>query len=229
MSKKIDLSIVIPLFNEEEVVPFLLQEINKVGASLSKNYEVILVDDGSTDNTFELVKKAADQDSKIKVIKFSRNFGHQAAFNVGIDFAQGNMVLTMDGDLQHPPSLIPTFIKYAEEGHDIVIGERLDNRQNSKLREVGGRGFYKLMSAITNLEFRNVSDFALYKRPVVNALKKLPERERYLRGMIQWIGFKKKYVPYVVASRRAGKPKYDIRRLTKLVLSGITSFSAFPL
>lgn len=229
MSKNIDLSIVIPLFNEQEVVPFLIEELNKVGATLGKNYEVIFVDDGSTDNTFELVKKAADQDPKFKVIKLSRNFGHQAAFNVGIDFAQGDMVLTMDGDLQHPPSLIPTFIKHAEEGHDIVIGERLDNMQNSKTREALGKGFYKVMSAITNLEFRNVSDFALYKRNVVNALKKLPERERYLRGMIQWIGFKKKYVPYVVESRRAGKPKYNIRKLTKLVLSGITSFSAFPL
>ena len=229
MSKNIDLSIVIPLFNEEEVFPFLLEEIIKAANATSKNYEVILVDDGSTDNTFELVKKTAGQDPKIKVIKLSRNFGHQAAFNVGIDFAQGDMVLTMDGDLQHPPSLIPTFIKYAEEGHDIVIGERLDNKQNSKLREAGGKGFYKLMSAITNLEFRNVSDFALYKRNVVNALKKLPERERYLRGMIQWIGFKKKYVPYVVESRKAGKPKYNIKKLTKLVLSGVTSFSAFPL
>src|SRR3989338_5826925 len=229
MSKNIDLSIVIPLFNEQEVIPFLINELNRVGQTLGKNYEVILVDDGSTDNTFELVKKASDQDSKFKVIKFSRNFGRQAAFNVGIDFAQGDMVLTMDGDLQHPPSLIPTFIKHAEEGSDIVIGERLSNKQNSKLREAGGKGFYKLMSMITNLEFRNVSDFALYKRRVVNALKKLPERERYLRGMIQWIGFKKKYVPYVAESRIAGKPKYNIKRLIKLVLSGVTSFSAFPL
>ncbi|MBI2064482.1 MAG: glycosyltransferase family 2 protein [Candidatus Yanofskybacteria bacterium] len=229
MPKNIDLSIVIPLFNEQEVIPFLIEELNRTGLTLGKNYEVILVDDGSTDNTFQLIKKVADQNPKFKVIKFSRNFGHQAAFNVGIDFSQGDMVLTMDGDLQHPPALIPTFIRYAEEGHDIVIGERLDNKQNSKLREAGGRGFYKLMSIITNLEFRNVSDFALYKRPVVNALKKLPERERYLRGMIQWIGFKKKYVPYIVESRRAGKPKYDIKRLTKLVLSGVTSFSAFPL
>lgn len=229
MLKDIDLSIVIPLFNEQEVIPFLLEELNKVGQTLGKNYEVVLVDDGSTDNTYELIKKAADKDSKIKVIKFSRNFGHQAAFNVGIDFAQGGMILTMDGDLQHPPSLIPTFIKHAEEGNDIVIGERLDNKQNSKLRESGGKIFYKLMSVITNLEFRNVSDFALYKRNVINALKKLPERERYLRGMIQWIGFKKKYVPYVVESRRAGQPKYGIKKLTKLVLSGVTSFSAFPL
>ena len=229
MLKSVDLSIVIPLFNEEEVIPLLIQELNKVCQNLSKSYEVILVDDGSTDNTFELVKKVADRESKFKVIKLSRNFGHQAAFNVGIDFAQGDMVLTMDGDLQHPPYLIPKFIKYAEDGYDIVIGERLDNKQNSKFREFLGKTFYKSMSAITNLEFRNVSDFALYKRPVVNVLKKLPERERYLRGMIQWIGFKKKYVPYVVESRRAGKPKYNIKKLTKLVLSGITSFSAFPL
>jgi len=229
MSKNIDLSIVIPLFNEQEVIPFLIEELNKIGHTLGKNYEVIFVDDGSADNTFELVKKAAGQDPKFKVIKLSRNFGHQAAFNVGIDFAQGNMVLTMDGDLQHPPHLIPEFINHAEGGFDIVIGERLDNKQNSKLREAGGRVFYKLMSAITNLEFRNVSDFALYKRPVINALKKLPERERYLRGMIQWIGFKKKYVPYIVEKRKAGTPKYNIKRLTKLVLSGITSFSAFPL
>lgn len=229
MLKNPDLSIVIPLFNEEEVIPYLIAEINKVGVTLSKNYEVIFVDDGSADNTFELVKKAAEKNPKFKVIKLSRNFGHQAAFNVGIDFAKGAMVLTMDGDLQHPPSLIPTFIKHAEEGSDIIIGERLDNKQNSRFREIGGKSFYKIMSAITNLEFRNVSDFALYKRPVVNALKKLPERERYLRGMIQWVGFKKKYVPYVVESRVAGKPKYNIKKLTKLVLSGITSFSAFPL
>ncbi len=229
MSKNIDLSIVIPLFNEEEVIPFLIEELNKIGHTLEKNYEVIFVDDGSTDDTFELIKIAAGQDPKFKVIKLSRNFGHQAAFNVGIDFAQGNMVLTMDGDLQHPPHLIPEFINHAEGGFDIVIGERSDNKQNSKLREAGGRVFYKLMSAITNLEFRNVSDFALYKRPVINALKKLPERERYLRGMIQWIGFKKKYVPYIVEKRKAGTPKYNIKRLTKLVLSGITSFSAFPL
>ena len=229
MLKNIDFSIVIPLFNEEDVIPLLLQEINRVSASLPKNYEVILVDDGSTDNTFELIKKAAEWDSKIKVVKLSRNFGHQAAFSVGIDFAQGDMVLTMDGDLQHPPSLIPTFIKYAEEGNDVVIGERLNNKQNSKLREILGKSLYKLMSVITNLEFRNDSDFALYKRPVVNVLKKLPERERYLRGIIQWIGFKKKYVPYIVENRKAGKPKYNIKKLTKLVLSGITSFSAFPL
>jgi len=229
MSKSIDLSIVVPLFNEEEVIPFLLEELNKVCGNLNKSFEIILVDDGSKDDTLELIKKTAEKDSKFKIIKLSRNFGHQAAFNVGIDFAQGDMVITMDGDLQHPPSLISTLIKHAEEGYDIVIGERLDNKQNSKFREALGRSYYKLMSAITNLEFRNISDFALYKRPVIEALKKLPERERYLRGMIQWLGFEKTYVTYIAEKRKAGTPKYSIKKLTRLVLSGITSFSAFPL
>src|SRR3990167_10623025 len=156
MSKSTYLSIVIPLFNEEEAIPFLVEAINGVCKSVAKSCEVIFVDDGSTDRTFELIKKAAERDPKFRVVKLSRNFGHQAAFNVGLDFSRGSMVLTMDGDLQHPPHLIPTFIKHAEAGADIVIAERLDNRQNSKFREVLGKTFYKSMSAITNLEFRNV-------------------------------------------------------------------------
>jgi len=229
MSKSIDLSIVIPLFNEEEVVPFLIQEINKVGATISKNYEVILVDDGSTDNTFELIKKASDQDPKFKVIKFSRNFGQQAALNAGIDFAGGDMVVTMDGDLQYPPSLIPEFIKHVENGYDIVIGERLNNEQNNIIREMAGRFFYKVLTLISGLEFRNANDFALYNRRVVEVLKKMPERERYLRGIVQWVGFKKKYIKFSVSKRGGGVPKYNFKKLTGLVLSGITSFSAFPL
>lgn len=229
MSKNVDLSLVIPLFNEEEVIPFLVKELLAVGQTLGKTYEVIFVDDGSSDNTFELVKKVADEDLRFKVIKLSRNFGHQAAFNVGIDFAQGDMVVTMDGDLQHPPALIPMFIKSAQEGTDIVIGERIKNKQNSKIRATTGKNFYKFLSLITNLEFRNVSDFALYTRSVINVLKKLPEKERYLRGLVQWVGFKKKYIPYTVDRRIAGTPKYTAKRLAKLVLSGVTSFSAFPL
>ena len=229
MSKSVDLSIVIPLYNEAEALPYLIKELNKTCNLIGGDSEIVFVDDGSTDNTFELIREASRQDLKIKVVKLSRNFGHQAAFNVGIDFAQGEMVVTMDGDLQHPPSLIPEFIKHANDGYDIVIGERLTNIQNSRFREALGKSFYKLMSLITGLEFRNVSDFALYKRPVANTLKKLPERERYLRGMIQWLGFKKKYVPYTAEKRVAGVPKYSIKKLTRLVLSGITSFSAFPL
>ena len=229
MLKNIDLSLVLPVFNEEEVLPILVRELYSVCNFLNKNYEIIFVDDNSHDKTPEILGQFASKDPRIKVLRFSRNFGHQAALNAGIDIARGEAIITMDGDLQHPPHLIPIFMKHAQEGSDIVIGERMKNKQNSAGRELAGRLFYKFLSSITGLEFRNVSDFGLYNRSVVKVLKKLPERERYLRGMVQWIGFKKKYVPYVVESRRAGIPKHNIRKLAQMVLSGVTSFSAFPL
>lgn len=223
------LSIVIPLFNEEEVLPKLLSELLAVCNSLGQNYEIIFVDDGSVDGTPLLLKEAANKNPNIKVLRFSRNFGHQAAFNAGIDFASGNAVITMDGDLQHPPFLIPEFIKHAKDGHDIVIGERTRNRQNSFAREAIGKTIYKMLSAMSGLEFKNSSDFTLYNRQVVSVLKRMPEKERFLRGMAQWIGFKKKYIPYVAQERKAGTAKYNLRRLAGLVMSGVTSFSATPL
>lgn len=229
MSQNPYLSVVIPLFNEEEVLSRTLGEISAVCNSLNRSYEIIFVDDGSTDRTPLLLKEMSDKDPRVKVLRFSRNFGHQAAFNAGIDFAAGDMVITMDGDLQHPPRLIPEFVKYAEEGFDIVIGERISNKQNSLARELIGKMIYRFLSAMSGLEFRNSSDFALYNRRVISVLKRMPEKERFLRGMIQWVGFKKKYVLYVVQKRKAGKAKYNFRKLAGLVMSGVTSFSAFPL
>jgi dolichol-phosphate mannosyltransferase len=229
MGGNVKLSVVVPLFNEQEVLPLLLIELSKVCDSLKKDYEIILVDDGSRDKTWEMMQAAASKNHKIKAVHFSRNFGHQAAFGAGIDLSVGDMVVTMDGDLQHPPHLIPEFVKYAEAGSDIVIGERMKNEQNNFIREMTGKAFYRFLSKITNLEFKNVSDFALYKRQVVNTLKSLPEKERFLRGMVQWVGFKKTYVPYVAASRKAGSAKYTAKKLFGLIMSGVTSFSAFPL
>ena len=229
MSNRVELSIIAPLFNEQEMISVLLRELILTCDKTGKNYEIVLVDDGSKDRTFELLNQAAAQNQKIKIVRLSRNFGHQAAFSAGIDASSGAMIITMDGDLQHPPALIPEFLKVAESGFDIVIGERTANKQNSFFREFVGKLFYKLLTSITNLEFKNVSDFALYDRKVVSILKRLPERERYLRGLVQWVGFKKTYVPYQVAERKFGTPKYTIKRLAGLVMSGITSFSAFPL
>jgi polyisoprenyl-phosphate glycosyltransferase len=228
-AKNIDISIVVPLLNEEEVFPHLIKELTNVLSSLGREYEIMLVDDGSTDRTYELMVDASNKDPRIKLVRFSRNFGHQAAFSAGIDFAEGNMVMTMDGDLQHPPTLIPEFIKGAEEGNDMVIGQRTLNMQNSRSREATGKFAYKLLSFMTGLDFKNISDFNLYNRRVVDVLKKLPERERFMRGMIQWVGFNKKYLPYVVEDRYAGTAKYGFMKLFNLGLSGITSFSAFPL
>lgn len=223
------MSIVVPLYNEEESIPELLKELTSVCDQTHKPYELVLVNDGSHDKTLELLTSAAQANSKLKIVSLARNFGHQAAFSAGLDVASGEMIITMDGDLQHPPRLIPEFLKKANEEYDIVIGERLINKQNSRMREWFNRIFYKFLSAISNLEFKNVSDFVLYKRPVLSVLKTMPERERYLRGLVQWVGFKKTYVPYVVDERRFGVPKYNFKRLLKLILSGVTSFSAFPL
>jgi polyisoprenyl-phosphate glycosyltransferase len=226
---KVELSIIAPLFNEEEVLPLFLKEVIRVCDTTKKEYEIILVDDGSKDKTFELAEEEAKKNKKIKVVRFSRNFGHQPAFGAGLNLAQGDMVVTMDGDLQHPPKLIPEFIKYAESGSDIVIGERMKNEQNSAIRDFAGKMFYKFLSTITNLEFKNVSDFALYKKKAVLALRSLPEKERFLRGLVQWVGFRKTYVPYIVENRKAGSPKYTAKKLFGLIMSGVTSFSAFPL
>ncbi len=230
MSKNIDLSLVLPVFNEEETLPVLVGELYSVCDSLNKNYEIIFVDDNSYDKTPEILSQFASKDPRIKVLRFSRNFGHQAALSAGMDVAAGDLIITMDSDLQHPPRIIPEFIKHAEGGSDIVIGERITNEQNSFIRENVGKVFYKFLSYVTDLEFKNVSDFTLYKRPVLKVIKRLPEKERFLRGMVQWVGFNKKYLPYTAEARKHGQSKYSFKRLLfGFVINGITSFSAFPL
>lgn len=223
------LSIVLPVFNEELVLPILIGELCSVCNSLNKNYEIIFVDDHSYDKTPEILGQFAFRNPQIKVLRFSRNFGHQAALSAGINVAEGEMVITMDSDLQHPPRLITEFIKHAEDGADIVIGERISNEQNSFVREIVGKVFYKFLSFATGLEFKNVSDFVLYKKPVVRVIKNLPEKERFFRGLVQWVGFNKKYISYIAEARRYGQSKYSTRRLAGFIMNGVTSFSAFPL
>ncbi len=223
------LSIVLPVYNEGEGLLKVIKELSTVCDQLKKEYEIIFVNDGSRDKSPEILQNLAETNPKVKVLHFSRNFGHQAALSAGIDVALGELVMTMDSDLQHPPRFIPEFIKLAEEGADIVIGERLSNKQHSFLREAAGRFFYKFFSFVTGLDFKNVSDFVLYKRSVISVLKRFPEKERFLRGIVQWIGFKKKYISYIVDKRIFGEPKYSTKRLLGFVLNGVTSFSAFPL
>ena len=222
------LSIVLPIYNEEESLPELMEELYSVCNSLNKDYEIIFVNDNSRDKTSQVLKEYADKDPRIKVIRFSRNFGHQAAISAGLDASSGQMVVTMDSDLQHPPQVVLEFIKQAESGYDIIIGERVDNKQNFFLREMAGRFIYKFLSVATGLEFKNAGDFILYKRQVVDVIKSLPEREKFFRGLAQWIGFKKKYVSYSVRPRKHGRPM-SIKRLFSFILNGVTSFSAFPL
>lgn len=222
------LSVVLPIFNEEKSLPELMRELYLVCDSLNKNYEIIFVDDCSRDKTAEIINQYADKDSRIKMIRFSRNFRHQAAISAGLDVSRGELVVTMDSDLQHPPEVIREFIKQAELGYDIVIAERIAVKHRSFLREFMGRAIYKFLSAATGLEFKNAGDFVLYKRRVVNVIKSLPEREKFFRGLAQWVGFKKKYIPYTVRTRKFGRGT-SVKGLARFILNGVTSFSAFPL
>ncbi|HET6266392.1 MAG TPA: glycosyltransferase family 2 protein [Acidobacteriota bacterium] len=226
-----EFSIVVPLFNEQDVVEELCRELLAVCDATGKEYEIIFVDDGSTDNTFAALNALAQNDSRFKVLRLSRNFGHQAAINAGIDYAKGRSVITMDGDLQHPPSMIPVFLEQADGGADIVLAQRTSKKEAASwIRRSTSELFYWLFGKVTNLEFKpNVSDFGLFSQPVISVLKQLPERDRYLRGIVQWVGFKKTYVPYTADARRAGKSKYTLRKQTELGLSAVTSFSASPL
>src|SRR3989338_6945694 len=226
--KPLFLSVVLPIFNEEESLAELMGELYSVCNSLNKEYEIIFVDDNSSDRTPEILKQYADKDPRVKVIRFSRNFRHQAAISAGLDASSGEMVVTMDSDLQHPPKVILEFIKQAESGYDMVIAERTANEHNSFLREAMGKAIYKFLSLSTGLEFKNAGDFILYKRSVVEVIKNLPEREKFFRGLVQWVGFKKKYVPYAVRFRKFGRGT-SIKGLAKFILNGVTSFSAFPL
>lgn len=225
---KLYLSIVLPIYNEEKSLPELMGNLYSVCNSLNKDYEIIFVNDCSIDKTYDMLCQYAEKDKRIKVIRFSRNFRHQAAISAGLDASSGEMVVTMDSDLQHPPKVILEFIKQAESGYDIVIAERVSNEHNSFLREAVGKAIYKLLSVMTSLEFKNAGDFILYKKRVVDVIKNLPEREKFFRGLAQWVGFKKKYVPYEVGVRKFGKGT-SVKGLARFILNGITSFSAFPL
>ena len=222
------LSVILPIFNEEKSLPELMRDLYSVCDSLNKNYEIIFVDDCSSDRTLEILNQYADKDQRIKIIRFSRNFRHQAAISAGLDASRGELVVTMDSDLQHPPQVISEFIKQANNGYDVVIAERVANEKRSFLREFIGRVIYRFLSVTTGLEFKNAGDFVLYKRRVVNVIKSLPEREKFFRGLAQWVGFKKKYIPYIVRARKFGRGT-SVKGLAKFILNGVTSFSAFPL
>lgn len=228
MLNKPYLSIVLPIYNEESSLPELMGELYSVCNSLNKDYEIIFINDCSTDKTYDMLCQYAEKDKRIKVIRFSRNFRHQAAISAGLDASSGELVVTMDSDLQHPPEIIKEFIKQAEAGYDIVIAERMGDEGSSFLRKLIGKLIYKFLSLATGLEFKNAGDFILYKRRVVDVIKSLPEREKFFRGLSQWVGFKKKYIPYTIRARKFGKG-ISVRGLAKFILNGVTSFSAFPL
>ncbi|WP_263322406.1 glycosyltransferase family 2 protein [Endozoicomonas sp. Mp262] len=223
------LSCVVPVFNEGEVVSSFLTALIEQLKAVTEQFEIIVVDDGSRDNTVQLVEPFC-YDGSVKLIALSRNFGKEAALTAGIDACQGDAVILIDADFQHPLAMIPVFLNYWEKGYDMVYGVRKDRNEESFLKKKGAHFFYRIMSFSTGVEVpAHAGDFRLMSRKVVDSLKKLPERDRFMKGIYAWVGFKSIGVPFEVQERAAGESGWGYRKLTNLALSGITSFTTLPL
>ncbi|MCB1520359.1 MAG: glycosyltransferase family 2 protein [Hyphomicrobiaceae bacterium] len=225
------LSLVIPLFNEERGIPHLLERIEPVLAATELDFELIAVDDGSTDATFAAIATAHARNERIKGVALSRNFGKEIAVAAGLRHATGDAVIIMDGDLQHPPELIPELIAKWREGYDVVFAERTDRNTDGRIRRHLARLYYRAFRSLSGTRLHhNAGDFRLLSRRAVDAVNRIGERARFNKGLFAWIGFKSVGVPFTVAERE-GEPgsRWHMRRLWHFALDGIASFTTIPL
>lgn len=225
------LSVVVPCFNEEEVISETFKRLNVFCQELrGLDVEIIFIDDGSKDKTRELLKKYAAEDDRIKVICFARNFGHQIAVTAGIDAAVGDAVVLIDADLQDPPEVIHQMVDKWKDGYDVVYGTRTERPGESAFKLATARGFYRLLNKLSDVPIPlDTGDFRLMSRAVVDTLRAMPERDRFVRGMVSWVGFKQTALPYKRAERFAGQSKYPLRKMLRFATDGILSFSTKPL
>lgn len=223
-------SIVVPCFNEEAVVRQTHGRLVGVLEKAGLPFEIIYVNDGSRDRTLEILDGLVDSDNRVRVLSFSRNFGHQLAVTAGIDYAAGDAVVLIDSDLQDPPELIPKMIQLWQEGKDVVYGVRESRSGESQFKLLTAQAFYRLINQISDVPIPlDTGDFRLMDRRVVDVLKKMPERDRFVRGMVSWVGFKQCPLPYARAERAAGESKYPLRKMMLFAMDGLVSFSIVPL
>jgi glycosyltransferase involved in cell wall biosynthesis len=225
------LSIVIPVLNEADALPSLLHRLREALRDLRwLHWEVIFVDDGSTDETALILGREALEDPCISLIRFSRNFGHQAAVTAGLDFAHGDAVVVMDADLQDPPELLPRMVELFEQGYDIVSPQRVSRESDTLFKQWSAKLFYRLVSRLSDHRLTpEVSDFRLFSRRAVLAIRSLREQHRYMRGLAAWLGLKEALLPFNREARSGGKTKYSLIKMVRFAWTGISSFSAFPL
>lgn len=225
------ISLVIPMYYEEEVA----QECYNRVVGILKNienyeYEIIFVNDGSKDKTLEILEAIAKEDRNVKIISFSRNFGHQAAVTAGLKEVTGDAIVIIDADLQDPPELIPDMLKYWEEGNEIIYGKRKTRKGESAFKLLTAKMFYKTLNSLSDVEIpKDTGDFRLVDRKVVDTVNSMPEHNKFLRGLFSWVGFKQLPYEYERQERYAGKTKYPLKKMLKLASDGIISFSTKPL
>jgi dolichol-phosphate mannosyltransferase len=224
------LSIVIPVYNELEVLPALLSSLKRALSGTRHSYEVIFVDDGSRDGTSAMLRRAADEDSRVKVLFFSRNFGHQAAITAGLDFASGDAVAVMDADLQDPPELLPEMVALLEQGYDVVSAQRISRKGEGIVKRYTAKMFYWIIRKMVDERIPpEVGDFRLFSRRAIVAMRQLREQHRFMRGMVAWLGLREVILPYNRNARAAGRTKYSALKMLRFAWTAISSFSALPL
>lgn len=224
------ISFVIPIYNEEKNIPLLYDKLFLILKEIQYDYEVIFVNDGSKDNSLKELEKIQEKNSKIKIIDFSRNFGKEIATTAGINNCQGEACIILDADLQHPPLVIPEFIKKWEEGAEVVVGVRKENNRESWVKNIGAWFYYKVINSISETNIiPNATDFRLLDRMVIQEFNKLSERNRMTRALIAWLGFRRELVFFDSPKRVYGRASYSTFKLIKLAMSSFVSLSLFPL
>ncbi len=230
MENNVVCSVVIPVYNEEEVVNECYSRIKKVMDSTNEKYEIIFVNDGSKDNTRQMLKEICRVDGNVKLIDFSRNFGHQSAITAGMNYSIGQAVVVIDADLQDPPEVILKMLEKWREGYQVVYGKRLKREGESIFKKATAKVFYRILARLTEFDIPvDAGDFRLIDRKVCDALNKMDEKNRYVRGIISWLGFNTTYVEFVREKRYAGKTKYPLRKMLKFATDAVVSFSYKPL
>ena len=225
-----DYSVVVPVYNEQESISMLYRRLSEVLKSLTNNYEIIFVNDGSSDKSLEIIKELSSRNHEVKFLDFSKNFGHQIAVTAGMDFSQGRAIIIIDCDLQDPPELIPKMIEEWKKGYEVVYAVRRKREGETFFKKFAASLFYKIFSKLTNINMPlNTGDFRLIDRKILDTLKTIRERHRFLRGLISWVGYRQTGVFYDRDKRLAGKTKYPLLKMLTFSVDGITSFSVLPL